>query len=151
MELPATLVFDFPTVAAISDLVASKRHSIASHGEPGPHAAADSAAGGPAAGMPAPWASRVVTGRPSAAGQGRPLAVLAAASRTGGDGAVLSLEGREAVGTVPFERWSLADVGNKVRGRNAAAACNLAVTAPYVFRAHRNCPADIELSAPAAS
>ena len=48
------------------------------------------------------------------------LAVAAFASRTGGGNAVVALDGRDAVATVPFERWSsdsAAEVSD--RGRRA--------------------------------
>lgn len=105
MDLPATLVFDYPTVSAISSYISSIIASAAAHAaysEEASEAESDVAAEG------------VVLFRPSvslAADRYQAEAVLTAvtrlASRTAAGDAVMIMAGRDASRKVPFNRWQV--------------------------------------------
>lgn len=113
LDLPSTLVFDYPTVSAISSYVCNLGIDAGvTSDQQLPGDDYDVAASASAAPLP-----RGVAGAGSAqvvAGI-RQVAVAAFACRTAAGNAVLSLEGRDAAARVPFERWSTADVA-EVRG-----------------------------------
>jgi hypothetical protein len=118
LELPATLVFDYPSVAAITTYVRSRQprapEPAARASEAGSASGSDDTEGGAPGGGPV--AARLRRPRAAlaavrgAAPRQEALAVAAFACRTGGGNAVLSLAGRDASRVVPHERWCSDDV-----------------------------------------
>jgi hypothetical protein len=107
------LVFDYPSVAAITSLVASLgARGAAGASPPSFDDVSDDEACPDDTPAVLPPLAGAALGSGAAAGQGARLlvAVLSFASRTAAGNAVLSLEGRDASRRVPFERWSGADV-----------------------------------------
>lgn len=106
MELPPTLVFDYPSVAAITGLVTSMGAGDAGDAGDADDAPllSDSDDGAAVTTVPTSPARRL-----RAAGATQLVAVSAFACRTAAGDAVLSLRGRDASRRVPFERWSVDD------------------------------------------
>lgn len=101
-ELPATLVYDYPTVSAIIDYVSTRTTD---------HSAAESTAVRHVAAIDTePFVHRGPTGRSATLPA---LALTALASRTSKD-AVTDLAGRDTSTRVPFSHWDM-DAQQEVR------------------------------------
>lgn len=109
VNLPATLVFDYPSVTAISSYISNMTPLSAVHAATAAAAAESTAAGALARPLAAPVAP-FATEEPM-------VGIVAAAMVTPAhNSSLFSLQGKDVAQRVPYERWDVDDQGQVREG-----------------------------------